>query len=70
MTENEPYRIDPERVGIIDTGIYVRATDGDTWLNADISELDQPSLHRWLRSRGGGNEFAENVIYVLLGHVR
>ena len=70
MTENEPYRIDPDRVGLIDTGIYVRATDGDTWLNADISELDQPSLHRWLRSRGGGNEFAENVIYVLLGHVR
>lgn len=70
MSDTEPYRIDPERVGLIDTGIAIRALDGATWISADISELDQPSLHRWLRSRGGENEFAENVVYVLLGHVR
>ena len=51
------------------TGIYVRAkgTDGK-WGSYDIAELDQPSLHSWLRSRGGENPWAENCVMLLLGH--
>jgi len=51
------------------TGIYVRAqlTD-ESWESVDIAELDSTSLLLWLRSRGGANPFAENVVGILLGH--
>jgi hypothetical protein len=64
-------RFCPERSDIRhgDTGIYVRAQKADeSWGNADIAELDRDSLHRWLRSRGGRNLWAENVVMALLGH--
>lgn len=53
------------------TGIYVRAqrTDG-RWDSADIAELDADSLLTWLRSRGGDNPRAEQVVLILLGHPR
>jgi hypothetical protein len=50
------------------TGIYVRAKDGDKWVNADIGELERGSLKDWLRSRGGENEWTEQVVLILLGH--
>jgi len=59
--------IDPNRMA--STGIYVRAMAPDgKWINADISQLESKSLLTWLRSRGGKNEWAENVVGMLLGH--
>jgi len=51
------------------TGVYVRAlnTSGE-WINADIAQLDAESLLTWLRSRGGDNPWAEDVVGILLGH--
>jgi len=65
-------KIDPERwKGDTDeavTGIFVRAQDPDgNWQSADIWCLEPESLLEWLRSRGGENPYAENVVGVLLG---
>jgi len=66
--------VDPTRVSDhgqthgISTGIYVRARLGDKWGSHDIIELSLDSLRVWLRSRGGENEWAENVVCMLLGH--
>jgi hypothetical protein len=60
--------VDPERVGLGPTGIYVRAMLEGKWGSYDIAELDRDSLSRWLRSRGGSNQFAEHVVMLLLGH--
>ncbi len=81
MTQNEAktkkeavtLKFDPERIndqGLHNfTGIYVRAVDPDgKWDNADIAELDRASLKAFLRSRGGRNTWAENVVAVMLGH--
>ena len=49
------------------TGIYVRVRlPSGSWANVDISELSGRDLVTWLRSRGGENAFAENLI----GHGR
>jgi len=50
------------------TGIFVRAEHEGKWDAYDIYLLDAPSLLEWLRSRGGKNEWAENVVGILLGH--
>lgn len=50
------------------TGIYVRARYNGRIDNYDIIELDRDSLVRWLKSRGGSNEWAENTVLLLLGH--
>ena len=51
------------------TGIYVRAINiNGNWDNADIGQLDKKSLLEFLRSRGGQNEWAEDVVGILLGH--
>lgn len=51
------------------TGIYVRAIGiGARWGSYDIAELTPASLHSWLRSRGGSNQWAEAVVFILLGH--
>jgi hypothetical protein len=52
------------------TGIRVRAKHGDTegFGSVDIAELDAKSLLTWLRSRGGKNVWAENIVGTLLGH--
>lgn len=53
------------------TGIFVRAKDPNgQWVNADIWQLDRDSLIEWLRSRGGDNPWAEQVVCLLLGHER
>jgi len=65
----ESYKTDPARVGLSNaTGIYVRALDQDKPESVDIAQLNKESLLRWLRSRGGRNEWAENVVLILLGH--
>jgi len=51
------------------TGIFIRAKNPDgEWVSADIAVLDKPSLLRWLKSRGGENRWAEDVVGILLGH--
>lgn len=66
------YKVDPERYEEIPpryTGIFVRALMPDgKWDSADIAILDKESLLAWLRSRSGNNEWAENMVGILLGH--
>ncbi len=51
------------------SGIYVRAIGpDDKWGTYDIVCLSAESLLAWLRSRGGDNPFAENVVGMLLGY--
>lgn len=62
-------KVDPKRLDLPESGIYVRAKDErDQWDSVDIVHLDKPSLKTWLRSRGGENEWAENCVLLLLGH--
>ena len=52
-----------------DTGIYVRAMDADGKIGThDIILLDKESLLKFLRSSGGKNTMAENVVSILLCH--
>jgi len=62
------YRADPDRRHYPETGIPVRALDGDRWSDVDIAHLRKESLLAWLRSRGGDNSWAESVVLLLLGH--
>lgn len=50
------------------TGIMVRAKGPRGFGAFDIGELTRESLFAWLRSHGGANLWAENVIFNLLGH--
>jgi hypothetical protein len=66
--------LDPERLKEGDkwegTGLYVRAFNpiSERWEGHDIVFLAKDSLLSWLRSRGGDNSWAENVVGILLGH--
>lgn len=56
-----------------ETGILVRASltkaDGTAkWDSFDIYYLEKASLLTWLKSRGGENKWAEDVVGILLGH--
>lgn len=58
------------------TGLYVRARHPEQaehdragrWDSVDIYFLNKESLLEWLRSRGGDNPWAEDVVGILLGH--
>ena len=65
--------IDPQRAVMAEnfprTGIFVRAKDqGGKHQSVDIALLNKASLLALLRSRGGRNEWAENMVGLLLGH--
>ena len=61
--------IDPERIELPETGIYIRSKDmTGKWSSVDIAHLKRDSLLDWLRSRGGDNLLAENTLLLLLGH--
>lgn len=60
--------IDPERLDMGETGIYIRGKLAGNWGTYDISALDKESLLTWLKSRGGDNRWAEDVVGILLGH--
>ena len=65
------YKINPDRSLPEDehTGIYVRGKDVDgNWVNLDLYQLDRPSLIAFLHSRGGKNEWAENIVLALMGY--
>jgi len=50
-------------------GLYIRAEFPDgKWGAADIAQLTKGSLLSWLKSRGGDNPWAEDVVGILLGH--
>ena len=72
LAEFQPLRVDSTRQHLHGTtGIYVPAlTLGEEGVetSADIAELDTDSLLRFLRSKGGENEWAEGVVLALLGH--
>jgi hypothetical protein len=62
-------KADPDREGCPETGIFVRAQDSDgKWGPIDICHLTRESLLEWLRSHGGCNPLAENVVGILFGH--
>ena len=51
------------------SGIFVRALNpSGEWEAIDVVYLDKPSLLAWLRSRGGDNPWAEDVVGIILGH--
>lgn len=51
------------------TGILVQAQLPDgKWDSVDIAILTKESLLEWLRSRGGDNKWAEDVVGILLGY--
>jgi hypothetical protein len=65
--------IDPQRVETAEnfprTGVFVRAKDqSGKHQSVDIALLNKASLLALLRSRGGRNEWAENMVGLLLGH--
>lgn len=66
----EALRVDESRYKQFgETGIFVRAVrPTGVWVNADIVDLTEDSLNRWLRSRGGENAWAEAVVRLLLGY--
>jgi hypothetical protein len=66
-------QIDPQRAVIAEnfprTGVFVRAKDqSGKHQSVDIALLNKASLLALLRSRGGRNEWAENMVGLLLGH--
>ncbi len=67
-------KVDPARLSSLvsesgtGTGIWVRALHDDRWDSYDIAALDKKSLLAWLKSRGGDNPFAEDLVGQLLGH--
>ena len=65
--------IDPQRAEVAEnfphTGAFVRAKDqSGKHQSVDIALLNKASLLALLRSRGGRNEWAENMVGLLLGH--
>lgn len=64
-------KVDKERLfspNRVITGIYVRAVYDGKFDSYDIDALTKKSLLEWLRSRGGDNPWAEDVVGILLGH--
>jgi hypothetical protein len=52
----------------METGIFIRAQIDGKWDSVDIGDPKLPDAEvlKWLRSRGGRNEFAERCVMVLL----
>lgn len=50
------------------TGIYIRAKLHGKWGSYDIAALQKESLLAFLKSRGGDNQWAEDIVGILLGH--
>lgn len=60
--------VDSSRIKYGNTGIFVRAKNGTHYDSFDICELTKDSLLEWLRSRGGNNPYAEDVVGIILGY--
>lgn len=72
MPEKKDATIDPKREldwAGCETGVKVRARDSTgKVVTTDAVYLDAESLLIFLRSRGGQNLLAENMVGILLGH--
>lgn len=56
----------PEEIGIkVPT---MQNESGREFKNADIVYLDRDSLYKHLRSKGGRNDYAEDIVAHILGH--
>lgn len=69
--ELKKLRIDKDRLDRIKetTGIFIRAIGPDGKRGSfDIVHLEKESLLLWLKSRGGDNPWAEDVVGLLMGH--
>ena len=66
-TTNQPL-IERRRREKMETGIFIRAQIDGKWDSVDIGDprLSDEEVFKWLRSRGGKNEFAERCVMVLL----
>jgi hypothetical protein len=61
-------KVDPARLGMPETGFYVRATLDGKWGSHDIAHLGRGSLIMWLKTGQAANEnFTINVLLPLLG---
>ena len=68
-SQADDLRVSSDRMALRESGVPVRAIGLDgKWGSHDIAHLDRNSLHKWLRSRGGKNLWAENVVFILLNH--
>ena len=56
-----------EKVPACNIFVRAKAPDG-SYVSVDIAHLKKDSLLKWLRSRGGENKWAENVVGILLGY--
>ena len=64
-------RLEQQYIDNSSTRIYVRAKhESGKWESVDILCLTKESLLEWLKSRGGDNPYAEDVVGLLLGHGR
>lgn len=63
-------KIDQRRLNYDDsTGVYIRAqNDNGKWQSIDIACLTKESLLEWLKSDGGDNKLAENMVGILVEH--
>lgn len=76
IEDNQGVVIDPESASDpfdyipAPTGIYIRTEDPNTSRvkTGDIYYLTSDSLLSWLKSRGGDNQWAEDVVGILMGH--
>ena len=70
IQRSDPYRADPDRTSLPETGIPVRALNANgSWDAVDIAHLDRESLDAWLRSRET-IDWPVDVVMILLGHPR
>jgi len=59
------YKVDPKRLKLPETGIYIRATHEGKWGSHDLAHLDRASLIRWLER---DPDLAERTVLALLRH--
>lgn len=67
---NRPYTVDPKRYvasGVpFETKVAVTAERAGSCGNYDIAYLDAESFSRYLRSKGGRNDLAEDILKKVL----
>lgn len=65
-------KVDQKRYDVKDeygtSGIFVRAKVEGKWDSVDMVLLEKESLKHFLKSRGGDNAWAEDIVGILLGH--
>lgn len=60
--------VDPCRLSMPETGVYIQAQLGGRFGTYDINHLTTDSLISYLRGWNGNNYLAENMVCFLLGH--